>query len=143
LTSRTLALKIAEQAVIKKAQDVVMMDLRKMQAATDFFVICSGDSDTHLKAIAEGIEHGLEREGVTVWRSEGFRSLQWVLLDYVDVVVHVFHKETRSFYNLERLWDAAPVSMVEDAEEGTRVVKQTRRKTAARKKPTTAKRPTG
>jgi ribosome-associated protein len=130
LTSRTVARKIAELALTKKAHDVVLMDLRKLEAATDFFIVCSADSDTHVKAVADGIERGMDARGIGVWRTEGYQSLQWVLLDYVDVVVHVFQKEFRSFYNLERLWSEAVVSSVEDAQEGVRLVKHTRRSTA-------------
>jgi ribosome-associated protein len=115
LTSRTLAKKIAEFAHSKKAFDVVLMDLRKLRAPADFFVVCSADSDTHAKAIADAIRVGAEEIGVSLWHSEGFRSLTWVLLDYVDVVVHVFKKDVRPFYNLERLWGDAKLISVEDA----------------------------
>jgi ribosome-associated protein len=114
LTSRTLAKKIAEFAHSKKAFDVVLMDLRKLRAPADFFVVCSADSDTHAKAIADAVRVGAEEIGVSLWHSEGFRSLTWVLLDYVDVVVHVFKKDVRPFYNLERLWGDATLISVED-----------------------------
>jgi ribosome-associated protein len=114
LTSRTLAKKIAEFAYSKKASDVLLMDLRKLRAPSDFFVVCSADSDTHVKAIADAIRVGAEEIGVSLWHSEGFRSLTWVLLDYVDVVVHVFKKDVRPFYNLERLWGDAKLIEVED-----------------------------
>ncbi len=114
MTSRTLAKKIAEFAHSKKAFDVVMMDLRKLKAPADFFVVCSADSDTHAKAIADAVRVGAEGIGVSLWHSEGFRTLTWVLLDYVDVVVHVFKKDVRPFYNLERLWGDAKLISVED-----------------------------
>jgi ribosome-associated protein len=114
LTSRTLAKKVAEFALSKKASDVILMDLRKLNAPADFFVLCSADSDTHAKAIAQAVRNGTDEIGVELWRSEGFRALSWVLLDYVDVVVHVFKKEVRQFYNLERLWGDAKVTGVED-----------------------------
>ena len=91
-----------------------MMDLRKLRAPSDFFVLCSADSDTHARAIADAVRIGLEEEGVTLWHSEGYQALSWVLLDYVDVVVHVFKKDVRSFYNLERLWGDAKLIPVED-----------------------------
>jgi len=91
------------------------MDLRKLHAPADFFVLCSADSDTHAKAIAQAVRDGADDIGVALWRSEGFRALTWVLLDYVDVVVHVFKKDVRKFYNLERLWGDAKVTPVEDA----------------------------
>jgi len=114
LTSRTLAKRIADFALSKKAADVVMLDLRKLGAPTDFFVICSADSDTQVKAIADAVRDGTEQIGARLWHSEGFRALRWVLLDYVDVVVHVFKKEARSFYNLERLWGDAKSTAVHD-----------------------------
>lgn len=122
MTSRTLARRIAEFAVSRKAHDVLLMDLRKLGAATDFFVICSADSDTQVKAISDAVMDGTEQLGVRVWHSEGFRALQWVLLDYVDVVVHVFHKEARSFYGLERLWSDAKIHTVLDEGAAIKVV---------------------
>lgn len=92
----------------------MLMDLRKLRAPADFFVVCSADSDTHVKAIADAVRTGAEGIGVSLWHSEGFRSLTWVLLDYVDVVVHVFKKDVRPFYNLERLWGDAKLIGVED-----------------------------
>lgn len=114
MTSRTLAKKIAAFAYSKKASDVLLMDMRKLRAPADFFVVCSADSDTHVKAIADAIRVGAEGIGASLWHSEGFRSLTWVLLDYVDVVVHVFKKDVRPFYNLERLWGDAKLIPVED-----------------------------
>ncbi|MBI2619502.1 MAG: ribosome silencing factor [Ignavibacteriales bacterium] len=109
-----LAKMIAGVAISKKARNVVLMDLRKKSSATDFFVVCSADSDVQVKSIADAIRDGLEMNGVSMWHSEGLRALQWVLLDYVDVVVHVFHKDVRAFYNLERLWSDAKIHPVED-----------------------------
>lgn len=114
MTSRTLAKKIAEFAYSKKAFDVVLMDLRKLRAPSDFFVVCSADSDTHARAIADAVRDGTDAAGVSLWHSEGYGTLSWVLLDYVDVVVHVFKKDVRPFYNLERLWGDAKLIEVED-----------------------------
>lgn len=90
------------------------MDLRKITTMTDFFVICSGDSDTQVKAIADAVMEGMKAKGIQTWHIEGFMALHWVLLDYVDVVVHIFHKDTRNFYGLERLWGDAKFEYVED-----------------------------
>ena len=122
MTSRTLAKHIATHAIGKKARDVVLMDLRKKSGATDFFVICTGDSDTQVKAIADAIRFGMNERGHEVWHSEGFQARQWILLDYVDVVVHVFHKDVRHFYNLERLWSDAKIHPVEDTGKMVRVL---------------------
>ena len=114
MTSRTFAKKAADFALSKKASGVILLDLRKLSAPADFFVLCSADSDTHARAIAQAVRDGADELGVGLWRSEGFRALTWVLLDYVDVVVHVFKKDVRQFYNLERLWGDAKVIPVED-----------------------------
>ena len=96
MTSHALAREIAELALTKKALDVVILDLHSLSDVTDYFVICSGDSDTQVKAIADAVNDGMYRRGTKVWKSEGFQNLHWVLLDYVDVVVHVFQKNIRS-----------------------------------------------
>lgn len=114
MTSRTLAKKIADLVLTKKASNIVLLDLRKLSAPADFFVLCSADSDTQVKAIADAVRDGTDRIGVSLWHSEGFRALTWVLLDYVDVVVHVFKREARTFYNLERLWGDAKFIPVHD-----------------------------
>lgn len=134
MIARTLARKIAEAALTKKASHVVIMDLRKLHAPADYFVVCSADSDTQVKAIADGIRDGLEALGVSVWHQEGLQSRQWVLLDYVDVVAHVFQKEIRSFYNIERLWSDAGFQAAEDTPSGIRL-----RKMEVLKKKTTEK----
>ena len=108
-----LAKHVADLALSKKAQDVVIMNLRGLSSVTDFFVVCSGDTDTQIKAIADGISAGLAEQGIPVWHRE-VGSPNWVLLDYVDVVVHVFHKHIRPFYNLEKLWGDAEIKRVRD-----------------------------
>jgi ribosome-associated protein len=139
LTSRTFAKKTAEFALTKKASSVVLMDLRKLNAPADFFVLCSADSDTHAKAIAQAVRDGAEEIGVALLRSEGFRSLSWVLLDYFDVVVHVFKKDARQFYNLERLWGDAKVTPVEDTPSASKGAKTSRIAKARPKAPRRSK----
>ncbi|MBI5464711.1 MAG: ribosome silencing factor [Ignavibacteriales bacterium] len=131
MTSRTLANRIANFMLSKKAQNVVIADLRKVTPTADFFVICSADSDTQVKAIADAVQEGTAGIGSPVWKYEGYQALQWVLLDFVDVVAHVFYKEARSFYNLERLWGDARLKHVSD--EGEREVGRELRKTTARR----------
>lgn len=109
----TLAKHVAELALSKKAHNVMIMNLRGLSSVTDFFVVCSGDSDTQVKAIANEVQEGMKKEGVGPWQVEG-GSPNWVIVDYVDVVVHVFHKQTRPFYNLERLWGDAKIQHVAD-----------------------------
>jgi len=97
-----------ELALERKAQDVVALDLRGISSATDFFVLASGTSDVQVKAIAEHISEELRKEGTRPGHVEGLTGGRWVLLDYIDFVVHVFHPQTRVFYQLETLWGDAP-----------------------------------
>lgn len=130
MTSRTLAKNIAEFALSKKAYDVLLLDVRKLTSTADFFIICSADSDTQVRAVADAVEQGTSDIGVRVWHTEGFHASTWIILDYVDVVVHVFHRETRSYYNLERLWSDAKASAIEDKVPATERRPKTHRKTA-------------
>ena len=92
-----------------KAQDIVELDLRGVLGYTDYFVIATGGSDRQVKAIHDRIAEGMKKEhGVLAQRVEGLAEARWVLLDYLDVVVHVFTPETREFYGLERLWGEVP-----------------------------------
>lgn len=93
----------------KKAIDITVLDIREVSVITDYFVICSGRSRTQVKAIVENIQEILEKEGVVALRREGFREGNWVLLDYGDVIIHVFQESERQFYKLERLWGDARV----------------------------------
>jgi ribosome-associated protein len=94
----------AEAADAKKAFNIVILDLRKLTYITDYFVICSGTSTTQVSAIAEEIERVLAKSGIHPSHVEGQPEATWVLMDYGDVVVHVFDEQTRSFYSLEKLW---------------------------------------
>jgi ribosome-associated protein len=107
-SSLTTAQRAGTLAQDLKATDVVLLDLTGVSDATDFFVIASGTSDTHVRATAEHIMEGLKnRDGVAPHHIEGLQQGRWVLLDYVDVIVHVFHPTLREFYQLERLWSDA------------------------------------
>jgi ribosome-associated protein len=106
----------------KKGEDIVVMDLRKVKnAIADYFIICSGNSDTHIDAISESIEkevHKINRENP--WHREGKDNKEWVLLDYVSVVSHIFKKDRREFYALEELWgDAVVTEVASEAESKT------------------------
>jgi ribosome-associated protein len=90
-----------------KANDVVVLDLRKVTDMTDCFVIASGTSDTHVRSVGEHVIAELKKDGIQVHHVEGLEQGRWVLLDYVDFVVHLFHPTLRSFYQLERLWSDA------------------------------------
>lgn len=112
--STDLAGEIARCALEKKAHDVLELDMRGLVGYTDFFVICSGRTDRQVKAIHDAIHEGLKRaHGILPRRVEGLGGAQWVLMDYLDVVVHLFTPATREFYRLERLWGEAPARAVE------------------------------
>lgn len=113
-SSKRLAHKAAALALTKKAENIVAMDLRGLTASCDFFVICEGSSGVHVKAIADAIVDGLTEVGEKPWHREGYESRHWILLDFVNVVVHVFDRETREYYQLERLWGDAATEKVED-----------------------------
>jgi ribosome-associated protein len=114
LETQQLAQKIAELCFNKKGYDVKIIDLKGVALFADYFVLCSAESDVQVKAIADDIEEKLKEQGIRCWHKEGYKALQWVLLDYVDIVVHIFRKEAREYYNLERLWSDAPSWNVED-----------------------------
>ena len=101
-------LRAAELALEQKAHDVVILDLRGISTATDFFVVAGGTSDVQVKAIADHIVDELKKDKVRPEHVEGLRGGRWVLVDYVDFVVHVVHPQARSFYQLESLWGDAP-----------------------------------
>ena len=91
----------------KKAEDVVLLDLRKSSAFTDFFVICTGTNVRQVQAIADGVTEALKREGVRPALTEGYDRGQWILIDFFDFIVHIFAPSTREYYGLERLWGDA------------------------------------
>ncbi len=114
METQQLAQRIAELCFNKKGYDVKIIDLKNVALFADYFVICSADSDIQVKAISDEIDDKLREQGIRCWHKEGLKALQWVLLDYVDIVVHIFKKEAREYYNLERLWSDAPSWNVED-----------------------------
>ncbi|UGS37530.1 ribosome silencing factor [Capillimicrobium parvum] len=117
LTPDVLADLIAEQASDKKAADIVVLDLRGALGYTDMFVIATGNTDRQVKAIHDGIHRALKDEhGILPRRVEGLTESRWVLMDYLDVVVHVFTPETREYYRLEQLWGDVPSRSYEAAE---------------------------
>ena len=107
-----LARQAAAICLDSKANDVVLLDLHGVTDMTDYFVIASGTSDTHVRSVAEHVIESLGKQGVRVQSVEGLTQGRWVLLDYVDFVVHVFHPSLRTFYQLERLWGDAPALAV-------------------------------
>jgi ribosome-associated protein len=100
--------RVVELILERRGQDVTVLDLRGISSATDYFVLASGTSDVQVKAIAEHVQEQLKEEGVRAGHVEGLTGGRWVLLDYIDFVVHVFHPQARAFYQLENLWGDAP-----------------------------------
>ena len=110
---RELTRLAVEAAQEKKALDIVVMDMRQVSGLADFFVLATGVSDIQVKAVYEAVEDRIRKAfGERPWHREGEDHRQWVLLDYVDLVVHVFNPERRAFYDLERLWSDAPMEHV-------------------------------
>ena len=97
-----------ELIIDRKGQDLLLLDLRGLSNSTDYFLIVTGTSDTHVRAIADHILDELKKEGMKPDHIEGVRTGRWVLVDFIDFVIHVFHPTAREFYQLERLWGDAP-----------------------------------
>ena len=113
--SDTLADLVVRGMQDKKASDIVVLNLKELKnAVADYFIICSANSDTQLEAVARSVEEEIEKvTGESPWQTEGRTNREWVLLDYVDVVVHVFLRDRRKFYALEELWGDANISYIE------------------------------
>lgn len=97
----------------RKGADLLVLDLRGLSDATDYFLLVTGTSDTHIRSIADRVIEELRDQGIRPSHVEGLRAGRWVLIDYIDFVVHVFHPSAREFYQLERLWGDAPAEAVE------------------------------
>jgi len=113
LTPKKLARTAGKLALDKNGFDISLMDLRKLSDVARYFLICSGSVDVHVKAIADNIIDGLKSKDVRVWHVEGYKNLQWILLDYVNVVIHIFQPEVRKYYSLEKLWGDAPIEKLD------------------------------
>ncbi|TKC19985.1 ribosome silencing factor [Robertmurraya kyonggiensis] len=97
----------------KRAEDIVALNMKGISLIADYFVICHGNSDKQVQAIAREIKDKAEENGFDVRRMEGFDEARWILVDLGDVVAHIFHRDERSYYNLERLWGDAPVEHIQ------------------------------
>lgn len=115
--SEALTREIVKGIQEKKGKEIISMNLIKLpNAVTDFFVLCSGTSNTQVAAIADSVENWVNKAiGEKPWHKEGFENAEWILLDYVTVVVHIFQEHSREFYNLEKLWDDAEIRKFENA----------------------------
>lgn len=121
----------AKAAQDKKAEDVMLLDLRELTVMCDYFLVCTARNTQHVKAVVEGIEERLEAEGRRVRHIEGKSAGRWVLMDYGDVIVHVFLPEERAFYDLERLWADARMTELAAVVDQVRGVQQVDARTDA------------
>jgi ribosome-associated protein len=108
MTAEAKARRAAQAAQDKKALDVVVLDVQQVSSVADYFLVCSGRSTTHMETIAEAITGELKADGARPRHAEGVAASGWMLLDYGDVLMHVFLEDTRAYYALERLWGDAP-----------------------------------
>lgn len=113
--SKTLVDLVIEGIKKIKGQDIAVLDVSKLTTLTDYFVICSGNSDTQIKAIADSVEDEVrENSGEKAWKKEGLQARSWIILDFINIVVHVMSREKRDFYNIERMWNDAEVTYIEN-----------------------------
>ncbi|WP_077621441.1 ribosome silencing factor [Sediminibacillus massiliensis] len=109
MDSKELAQLAAKACDDKRGQDIVLLDMKNVSLIADYFLICEGSNERQVQAIAREIKEQAEENNLVVKRLEGFDQARWILVDLEDVVCHIFHKEERSYYNLERLWGDAPL----------------------------------
>ena len=117
MESEILVQKIVSLIRNKKGFDIKVLDLKNLTAIADYFIICSGSATMQVKAIADEVDKKLREQGIKCYHREGYDTLNWVLLDYFDVVVHVFRGESREYYNLEKIWGDAPITEIENEED--------------------------
>ena len=119
MQGKELANRIAKFILDKKGYDIVVLNLSGLSSVADFFVICSVDSEVQAKAVMGHIKDELLYQTTKPWHTEGAKSSNWILLDFVDVIVHIFHPKTREFYGLERLWGDAEQIEIKDTDEAS------------------------
>lgn len=108
MPSLELAQLLSQAALDKKAENLVILDVKEISSFTDYFIIMSGRSTRHVQGLADAVDSAVSKKRITAGNTEGLQEGLWVLLDYADVVVHIFYKEVRDFYDLEGLWHDAP-----------------------------------
>ncbi|MEX0723388.1 MAG: ribosome silencing factor [Gracilimonas sp.] len=109
---------ITEALLSRKGKDITILDVSELTTLTDFFVVCHGTSDVQVKALADAIEEDLlEKMDEKAWKKEGLQGRSWIILDFVNIVVHVMSKEKRDFYGIERMWNDAKVTHIKDTDE--------------------------
>ncbi len=119
MNAEKLAHRIAEFVLEKKGQDVLLQDLRGVTTMTDFFILCTVEVDVQAKAIIDHVTRELKKENIKPWHTEGQPGSNWILMDFVDVVLHIFTPRTREYYALEKLWGDARLIEIKDEDETT------------------------
>lgn len=114
MTSTKLAKNLIRFISEKKGQDITILDVRGLTDVTDYFVLVSTESDVQAKAISDYLEEKSKHSAYRLWHKEGYKNLNWIILDYVDVVVHIFKPQVREYYSLERLWGDARIIRLEE-----------------------------
>ena len=113
-THHKIAKKITELMIDKKALDIMLIDLKGITTLTDYFIICTSESDPQTRAIFNHIKDQLIKKDVKPWKTEGYEYLHWVIMDYINFVIHIFNKEARSYYDFERLWGDAKITKIDN-----------------------------
>ncbi|WP_103665909.1 ribosome silencing factor [Gracilimonas amylolytica] len=109
---------ITEALLSRKGKDITLLDVSELTTLTDYFVVCHGTSDVQIKALADAVEEDMrEKTGEKAWKKEGLQGRSWVILDFVNIVVHIMSKEKRDFYGIERMWNDAKVTHIKDTDE--------------------------
>ena len=112
--SKNTAKKIGDLILDKKGTNIKILDVKELTSLTEFFIICTSDSGPKTRAITEHIKTELKKDQISPWHIEGLEKMEWVLLDYVNIVVNIFNPEMREYYNIERLWSDAEIIEVSD-----------------------------
>ncbi|HET8866352.1 MAG TPA: ribosome silencing factor [Gracilimonas sp.] len=109
---------ITEALLSRKGKDITVLDVSELTTLTDYFVVCHGTSDVQVKALADAVEEDLlNKSGEKAWKKEGLQGRAWIILDFVNIVVHIMSKEKREFYAIERMWNDAKVTHIKDSDE--------------------------
>ena len=114
MKNNQLVKQITEYIKDKKGYDIIILDVRKLSSLTDYFIICTSDSEPQTKAITNYIKKELSRKKIKPYQVEGLDYMEWILMDYFDIVVHIFKKEIREFYNIEKLWGDAKITKIKN-----------------------------
>lgn len=115
LNSKEVVEVITEALLSRKGKDITIMDVSELTTLTDFFVICHGTSDVQIKALADAVEDDVrEKTGEKAWKKEGLSARSWIILDFVNIVVHIMSREKREYYGIERMWNDAKITNIEN-----------------------------